>query len=133
MASDSLHIDVSAETLEASGSSDAAEQPLSCGTASQELADTPMATDQLQDMPSPNEDDEDDALQPSDRATPSGSQWKKHVWKAAEDEQLHHLVATALQDGGKVRWSAIGAQMDGRSGKQCREVRVCSKELGSSA
>ena len=47
--------------------------------------------------------------------------WKKHIWKAAEDELLHALVAGALRDGGKVRWSAIGAQMNGRSGKQCRE------------
>jgi hypothetical protein len=47
--------------------------------------------------------------------------WKKHIWKSKEDEKLHALVAGALASGGKVRWSAIGAQMEGRSGKQCRE------------
>lgn len=82
-----------------------------------------------QNAPSPREEEDDDDARDEDdamgRTTPSGSagNWKKHVWKAAEDEQLHHLVAAALQEGGKVRWSAIGTQMDGRSGKQCREVR----------
>ena len=47
--------------------------------------------------------------------------WKKHVWKPAEDETLHTLVTQALQAHCKVRWSAIGALMEGRSGKQCRE------------
>ena len=58
------------------------------------------------------------------RGTPLGgssSAWKKHIWKMSEDERLHMLVRNALEQGGKVRWSAIGAQMDGRSGKQCRE------------
>ena len=49
------------------------------------------------------------------------SAWKKHIWKLSEDERLHTLVHGALEQGGKVRWSAIGAMMDGRSGKQCRE------------
>jgi len=53
--------------------------------------------------------------------TPTPCAWKKHIWKTAEDETLMELVAVALQSGGKVRWSSIGAQMDGRSGKQCRE------------
>jgi myb proto-oncogene protein len=52
-------------------------------------------------------------------ATPTT--WKKHIWKASEDERLQHLVSAATAEIGKVRWSAIGAQMDGRSGKQCRE------------
>ncbi len=47
--------------------------------------------------------------------------WKKHVWKPAEDQTLHALVTQALQAHGKVRWSTIGALMEGRSGKQCRE------------
>lgn len=47
--------------------------------------------------------------------------WKKHVWKPAEDETLHTLVTQALHAHCKVRWSAIGALMEGRSGKQCRE------------
>ena len=57
------------------------------------------------------------------RVTPSGagSAWEKHIWKGSEDERLHALVSAAMAQGGKVRWSAIGAQMDGRSGKQCRE------------
>ncbi|KAL1515652.1 hypothetical protein AB1Y20_002270 [Prymnesium parvum] len=58
--------------------------------------------------------------QSCDVSTPSGT-WKKHIWKVAEDEMLYHLVTTSLDDGGKVRWSAVGAQMNGRSGKQCRE------------
>ena len=59
---------------------------------------------------------------PDDRRTPTSlAAWKKHIWKASEDELLHTLVQATLQEGGKVRWSAIGAQMDGRSGKQCRE------------
>ena len=47
--------------------------------------------------------------------------WKKHVWQADEDELLRSLVTSALSEGGKVRWSLVGAGMDGRSGKQCRE------------
>ena len=38
---------------------------------------------------------DDDGNEPG-RATPSGTNWKKHVWKVAEDETLHHLVATTL-------------------------------------
>ncbi|KAL3927578.1 MAG: hypothetical protein SGPRY_002757 [Prymnesium sp.] len=52
--------------------------------------------------------------------TPSGT-WKKHIWKVVEDEMLHRLVTNSLDEGGKVRWSSIGSQMNGRSGKQCRE------------
>lgn len=44
--------------------------------------------------------------------------WKKHVWAPDEDATLLALIKAAQ---GKVRWSVIGAQMDGRSGKQCRE------------
>ena len=47
--------------------------------------------------------------------------WKKHIWKAEEDATLERLVAMMTAEGGKVRWSAVGAQMSGRSGKQCRE------------
>jgi len=47
--------------------------------------------------------------------------WKKHIWKASEDEQLQQLVGSAMAEAGKVRWSSIGAMMNGRSGKQCRE------------
>jgi len=51
---------------------------------------------------------------------PSGAlgAWKKNVWTAAEDTRLHELIRAC---GDKVRWSVIGEQMDGRSGKQCRE------------
>ena len=59
------------------------------------------------------------AVTPSSEVGGRGS-WKKHVWQAAEDAQLHQLVTSALSEG-KVRWSTIGARMDGRSGKQCRE------------
>ena len=44
--------------------------------------------------------------------------WKKHVWTAAEDKKLLHLIAEC---GAKVRWSVVGDKMEGRSGKQCRE------------
>mmetsp|Transcript_7612 Transcript_7612/g.16643 ORF Transcript_7612/g.16643 Transcript_7612/m.16643 type:complete len:616 (+) Transcript_7612:472-2319(+) len=58
----------------------------------------------------------------TDLGTPLGtpSTWKKHIWKASEDEKLQRLVTEHLVDG-KVPWSSIGAQMEGRSGKQCRE------------
>jgi hypothetical protein len=96
-----LSIDVSEETLEAAAG--------------------PASTDELTHClpsrsPVPNMDE---ARTP----TPSGggsAAWKKHIWKVAEDEQLNALVEGALREG-KVRWSAIGALMDGRSGKQCRE------------
>ena len=68
----------------------------------------------------PEEEDGEAAGESSSR-TPTPCAWKKHIWKAEEDETLHMLVTTALETGGKVRWSAIGAQMAGRSGKQCRE------------
>ena len=54
-----------------------------------------------------------------DGATPVS--WKKHIWKADEDATLERQVAMMTAEGGKVRWSAVGAQMSGRSGKQCRE------------
>lgn len=44
--------------------------------------------------------------------------WKKHVWTPEEDARLLSLMQ-AYQ--GKVRWSVVGSEMDGRSGKQCRE------------
>ena len=52
---------------------------------------------------------------------PTSVTWKKHIWKAEEDATLERLVAMMTAEGGKVRWSAVGAQMSGRSGKQCRE------------
>ena len=53
---------------------------------------------------------------PDDNDSPEGH-WKKHVWTVAEDAKLLSLV----QGQGKVRWSMVGASMEGRSGKQCRE------------
>ena len=47
--------------------------------------------------------------------------WKKHIWKADQDAMLERLVALMTAEGGKMRWSAVGKQMVGRSGKQCRE------------
>ena len=44
--------------------------------------------------------------------------WKKNVWTAEEDAHLLELIRAC---GDKVRWSVIGEQMVGRSGKQCRE------------
>ena len=52
---------------------------------------------------------------------PTSVTWKKHIWKAEQDAQLERLVAAMTAEGGKMRWSAVGKQMVGRSGKQCRE------------
>jgi len=53
-----------------------------------------------------------------DEAGLSQGAWKKHVWTPEEDDKLLTLIKQAE---GKVRWSVVGAHMDGRSGKQCRE------------
>jgi hypothetical protein len=55
---------------------------------------------------------------PEDEEADSQGAWKKHVWTPEEDARLLSLMQ-AYQ--GKVRWSVIGTEMDGRSGKQCRE------------
>ena len=52
---------------------------------------------------------------------PTSVTWKKHIWKAEQDAQLERLIAAMTAEGGKMRWSAVGKQMVGRSGKQCRE------------
>ena len=44
--------------------------------------------------------------------------WKKNIWSKEEDQRLNELI---IASGPKVRWSIIGEQMVGRSGKQCRE------------
>ena len=61
-------------------------------------------------------DESMDSPESPDNDSPEGH-WKKHVWTAAEDAKLLSLV----QGQGKVRWSLVGASMEGRSGKQCRE------------
>ena len=63
------------------------------------------------------EDDSMDGAESPESESPEGH-WKKHVWTAAEDAKLLELVQ---QGQGKVRWSVVGASMEGRSGKQCRE------------
>ena len=50
-----------------------------------------------------------------------GTTWKKHIWKESEDALLQQLVDESLRVTGKVRWASIGAHVEGRSGKQCRE------------
>jgi hypothetical protein len=55
---------------------------------------------------------------PEDEEGDAHGAWKKHVWTPEEDGRLLSLMQ-AYQ--GKVRWSVIGGEMDGRSGKQCRE------------
>eukprot|EP00316_Scyphosphaera_apsteinii_P008549 CAMPEP_0119341052 /NCGR_PEP_ID=MMETSP1333-20130426/101550_1 /TAXON_ID=418940 /ORGANISM="Scyphosphaera apsteinii, Strain RCC1455" /LENGTH=450 /DNA_ID=CAMNT_0007352935 /DNA_START=51 /DNA_END=1403 /DNA_ORIENTATION=- len=55
---------------------------------------------------------------PDDEAGLSQGAWKKHVWTMEEDKKLLSLMQASQS---KVRWSVIGAQMEGRSGKQCRE------------
>ena len=97
-----LKIDVSDETLESS----VGVIGIGPGTASSMGSPAPSGRGTPSDLPA---------------STPPAGTWKKHIWKAAEDETLHQLVTTMLDDGGKVRWSAVGAQMNGRSGKQCRE------------
>jgi len=44
--------------------------------------------------------------------------WKKHVWSAEEDAKLLRVVE---EQGSKMSWSVVGEQIEGRSGKQCRE------------
>ena len=61
-------------------------------------------------------DESMDSPDSPDNDSPEGH-WKKHVWTVAEDAKLLSLV----QGQGKVRWSMVGASMEGRSGKQCRE------------
>ena len=58
---------------------------------------------------------------PSSRDTVCAGAWKSFAWKGNEDARLAALVASCAAEGGKVRWSVVGAQMQGRSGKQCRE------------
>ena len=41
---------------------------------------------------------------------PPESALKKQKWKADEDALLQRLVAEMATEGGKVRWSAVGAQ-----------------------
>ncbi|KAL1511587.1 hypothetical protein AB1Y20_006381 [Prymnesium parvum] len=71
--------------------------------------------------------------------------WKKNKWNAEEDAQLTRLVNAALESeknkGDKkasargIKWEAIGAEMEGRTGKQCREhwVNVLAPEVDSKA
>lgn len=74
-----------------------------------------------------------------------GGAWKKNKWNADEDAQLTKLVNSALENeknkGEKkgsargIKWELIGAEMNGRTGKQCREhwVNVLSPEVDSKA
>ena len=55
---------------------------------------------------------------PDEEASGPLGAWKKNVWTPAEDQHLLQLITAS---GEKVRWSVIGEQMNGRSGKQCRE------------
>jgi len=65
----------------------------------------------------PSPDSETDAS-PGDKDDVGAGLWKKNVWNTEED---HTLLALVTECDGKFRWSLIGAQMEGRSGKQCRE------------
>ena len=64
--------------------------------------------------PSPSSEFTDE----NDGEHPATGTWKKHVWTEEEDARLLELMRTTQ---GKIRWSSVGAQMSGRSGKQCRE------------
>mmetsp|Transcript_4566 Transcript_4566/g.8886 ORF Transcript_4566/g.8886 Transcript_4566/m.8886 type:complete len:345 (+) Transcript_4566:94-1128(+) len=105
----SLSIDVSETTLGDDGSLTVPPTATSANSSAMPSRGGSPVADSA--CPTPNPD--------SEAATPVS--WKKHIWKADEDAQLERLVATMTAEGGKVRWSAVGAQMSGRSGKQCRE------------
>ena len=47
---------------------------------------------------------------PGSAVAPPESALKKQKWKADEDALLQRLVAEMATEGGKVRWSAVGAQ-----------------------
>ena len=101
----SLSIDVSDATLRDDlGLTAPPTGPRTCSTATPSLGGScPTST-----CPTPN-------------LVPTSVTWKKHIWKADQDAQLERLVAAMTAEGGKMRWSAVGKQMVGRSGKQCRE------------
>jgi hypothetical protein len=101
-----LRVEVHDETVHLQSSPRTAEAPMS--------RFTPSSSHSLASPVQPSEGD-------GGPTPPPAFAWKKHIWKVEEDEKLHGLVAGALASGGKVRWSAIGLQMEGRSGKQCRE------------
>ena len=103
----SLSIDVSDATLQDGlGLTAPLTGPSTCSTA------PPTAPSLVGSCPAPN-------LMPC--RAPTSVTWKKHIWKAEQDAQLERLVAAMTAEGGKMRWSAVGKQMVGRSGKQCRE------------
>ena len=103
----SLSIDVSDATLQDGlGLTAPLTGPSTCSTA------PPTAPSLVGSCPAPN-------LMPC--RAPTSVTWKKHIWKTEEDATLERLVSMMTAEGGKVRWSAVGAQMSGRSGKQCRE------------
>ena len=103
----SLSIDVSDATLQDGlGLTAPLTGPSTCSTA------PPTAPSLVGSCPAPN-------LLPC--RAPTSVTWKKHIWKAEQDAQLERLVAAMTAEGGKMRWSAVGKQMVGRSGKQCRE------------
>ena len=105
----SLSIDVSDATLRDDLSLTAAPTgPSTCSTTTPSMGGSPQPTST---GPTPN-------LVPG---APTSVTWKKHIWKADQDAQLERLVAAMTAEGGKMRWSAVGKQMVGRSGKQCRE------------
>ena len=102
--------------------------PESGGTRSNEAAPLAVAVPVKNESPpacasepSPSSEflsaEEDDAKGLIDDDDTQGA-WKKHVWTPKEDAQLLELMAAC---GNKVRWSVVGEQMNGRSGKQCRE------------
>lgn len=79
------------------------------------------ATPADNDRPATHDDSVAPDLSATATATSAGRTWKKHVWKAEEDSMLTRLVNANMAEGGKVKWTHVGAHMEGRSGKQCRE------------
>lgn len=73
---------------------------------------TSRAGSPLESCPwSPNPTPNSESGVPGSAATlpESLSTLKKHKWKADEDALLQRLVAEMATEGGKVRWSAVGA------------------------
>ena len=71
-------------------------------------------------LPEDDESMEDGSPDPESPDSGGESHWKKHVWTADEDAKLLALVK---EGQGKVRWSVVGANMEGRSGKRAHLLK----------
>lgn len=114
-----VHVAASPVLTNGTGTSPASETPASQATPATAVA-TMLSVDvkmdsEVEPEPSPGSE----SISGEDNSSPTHQGlWKKHVWTAEEDDKLLDLINNC---GSKVRWSVVGLQMDGRSGKQCRE------------